>query len=66
MGSVGDMRIVRAILLAIVATLALAGGITSTADAKDRPTRAATTVGGGSGGDYEQVDAEDPGFPPAP
>ncbi len=61
------MRTVRAILLAIVATLALAGGIASTADANERPTRAATTVGGGSGAGYVQAaDAEDPGFPPPP
>ncbi len=58
------MRTARAILLAIVATLALAGGIASTADAKDRPTKAATTVTGGDGSGYDTTDPGDPGLPP--
>jgi len=61
------MRTARAVLLAIVATLALAGGIASTADARTRPVKAAVTViVDGSGGDSGQVDAGDPQVPPSP
>jgi hypothetical protein len=66
MGSVGDMRTVRAVLLAIVATLALAGGFASTADAGGGPHRSALTYVGGSGGSYGQLDPGDPGLPPDP
>jgi len=51
------MRTVRAVLLAIVATLALAGGIASTANADTgRHGAPSTTV--------DQLDANDPGLPP--
>ncbi len=59
------MRTVRAALLAIIATLALAGGIASTADAGTGPDKAATTIDNdGAGGSYDQVDPGDPGLPP--
>ena len=58
------MRTVRAILLSIVATLALASSIAATADAKERPTRAATTVASDDGSGYEQTDPTDPFVPP--
>ena len=58
------MRTARAILLAIVATLALAGGFASTADANGGPHKGApSTVGGGANG-YDQLDPGDPGLPP--
>ncbi len=61
------MRTVRAVVLAIVATLALAGGIASTADAGTRPVKAAPTgIVDGSGNGYEQVDPSDPLVPPGP
>ena len=59
------MRTVRAVLLAIIATLALAGGIASTADARTGPHKAATTIdNGGAGGSYDEQDPGDPGLPP--
>jgi hypothetical protein len=64
MGSVGDMRTVRAVLLAIIATLALAGGIASTADARGGPNRAPSTVAGGGASGYDEIDPGDPGLPP--
>ncbi len=60
------MRTARAVLLAIVVTLALAGGLTSTADAGTGPHKAAPTVVGGSGDSYDQADPGDPGLPPDP
>jgi len=60
------MRSARAILLAIVATLALAGSIASTADAKDRPNRAATTVVTDDGSTSDLLDPSDPLIPPGP
>jgi len=64
MGSVGDMRTVRTLLLAIIATLALAGGIASTADARGGPHKAASTGVDGPGGSYDEQDPGDPGLPP--
>jgi hypothetical protein len=58
------MRAAR-ILLAIVATLALVGGIATTADAGGGPHRASTTIVNGPGG-YGQVDPADPELPPDP
>lgn len=58
------MRTARAVLLAIVATLALAGSIASTADARGGPNKNATTNPGGGGGEYGQTDPGDPGLPP--
>ena len=58
------MRTVRAVLLAIVATLALAGGIASTADARSGPHKAAPTTVGGPSGSYDEQDPGDPGLPP--
>jgi hypothetical protein len=62
MGSVGDMRTARTVLLAIIATLALAGGIATTAEAGGDPHKAATTAPDGPGSGYS--DPGDPGLPP--
>ena len=59
------MRTLRAVLLAIIATLALAGGFASTADAHGGPPKASSTVvNGGDGTDSDQLDPGDPGLPP--
>ena len=59
------MRTVRAVLLAIIATLALAGGFASTADANGGPLKAhPTTVDGGDGWGSDELDPGDPGLPP--
>jgi len=58
------MRTVRAILLVIVATLALAGGIASTADAQSGPHNGAPANVGGAAGGYDSQDPGDPGLPP--
>ena len=58
------MRTARTILLAIVATLALAGGIASTADARGGPHKTTSTDVGGPGGGYDEQDPGDPGPPP--
>jgi hypothetical protein len=56
MGSVVEMRSLRAFLLAVVATLALLGGFASTAYADDGPKA--------SGASQTAVDPGDPGLPP--
>lgn len=53
------MRIVRAVVLAIIATLALLGGTTSFADANPGSNAAIAPHGG-----YANADPGDPGFPP--
>ena len=59
------MRTVRGILLAIVATIALAGGLTSTADAGTlRERLAPAAVDPGDGGSGHDSDPGDPGLPP--
>ncbi len=60
------MRTVRAVLLAIVVTLALAGGLASTADAGGGPHRTSTIVVGGGDPSTESADPGDPGLPPDP
>ena len=54
MGSVVEMRSLRAVLLAIIAAIALLGGVASTAFADD----------GGASSDPTVVDPGDPGLPP--
>lgn len=62
-GSVVEMRLVRALLLAIVATVALVGGVASTAyadTAPSAPVQADVPSGDGSA----NGDPSDPGLPP--
>ena len=60
------MRTVRAVLLAIVATLALAGSLASTAYADTGPHRSAPAAVGGPNDGYGLIDPGDPGLPPDP
>jgi len=60
------MRTVRAVLLAIVATLALAGGLVSTAEAGTGPHKATPNGVGGPRGAYDQIDPADPPVQPSP
>ena len=61
------MRTARAVLLAIVATLALAGGFASTADAGGGGHRNAPASVDGPGGPYDETtNPGDPEVPPGP
>jgi hypothetical protein len=63
MGSVVEMRFVRAILLAIVATIALAGGVASTATATATPSSPALVAVADPNAPATN-DPSDPGLPP--
>ena len=60
------MRTARTVLLAIVATLALAGGIASTADARGGPHKATPTTPDSPADGFGQIDPGDPPVQPGP
>jgi hypothetical protein len=59
-----ELRIVRSALLAIIAALALIGGITSPADARSHPNRHTPAAVVGPSGSANTLDPGDPGLPP--
>lgn len=58
------MRSFRAVLLAIIATVTLVGGVASTADAKSDPHNPALAADKGPGATASAADPGDPGLPP--
>lgn len=59
-----ELSVVRSALLAIIAALALIGGMASPADAKSHPDTPASALVARPGGYANAADPGDPGLPP--